>query len=200
METLPSACCGSSHGWRRRAAWVSARHHRRDLHVVGSDSESRRELAGVVTLKGGGDHVHGSGGLNTIVHGGQKKGLRSSTRGAGHANLIPVDFRQRLQKIERADRIPQLQAHRVERPQLFRRRVSKVMRQLVRVAVADHVVGKRHISLRRQIRAQRRYRVDRGLMRPAVLPMSMWNGDRGDPMARRRIDRNVKIPGEMKAR
>ena len=66
-----------------------------------------------------------------------------------------IHLRQRLHEIQRANRVPQLQAQRREAPELI---FGLVKRCSVwqRIVVAHHVVGECHVSLARQADSQRR--------------------------------------------
>jgi hypothetical protein len=92
-------------------------------------------------LHGGRDHHGGERDVDAIVKRGQHEGLRASSTRTGHTDPIGIDVVQREQKIERPDRVPRLQAHKVLEPQA-RLHVGETgpVGDLFAVGIADHVV------------------------------------------------------------
>src|SRR5205814_6950676 len=97
-------------------AW---REQRRDLDVVGVEPEAGEVLAQAATLHVQRDHVHRRGRRDACVDRREQEGLRAATGSARRADAIARDHRERLEKIDRTDAVPQLQAREVQSAQVL---------------------------------------------------------------------------------
>ena len=101
---------GGNHQQRTRSE------HSRELHVVRVQSKPRDVFAEAAALHMQRDHVHWRGGRNPVVDCRQQECLRAAAGGAGRADAIARDKRERLEKVDRADAVPQLEACEAEAP------------------------------------------------------------------------------------
>ncbi len=96
-----------------------------------------------------GDHVDRHGSLDSLVDRGQKKCLRAAAGFAGGAERVTPHVRQRLEKVERTDAVPQLKPGEAQPPQVLAAS-SECVRKLLAVRVADHVVAEDDDALARE--------------------------------------------------
>ena len=117
----------------------------------------------------------------------------------GAANPVGVHVRQGLQKIHRADAVPELNPQPVDAPQAEAPvQRTAVILDLAAVVVGQHVVGKNHVALPGQVDREARHRGQGLILQPPVSPMPMGSQDpREGPLL---ADRTVKIPGDVKPR
>ncbi len=103
--------------------------------------------------------------MNDTMLAGAEKRMRSSTAATCIVWVAPPDAPvapiwcgftpgSDFQKIDRANRVPQLQAERAETPKLLHRLVAEIVRRLNGVVVPHHVVGEHHVPLPRQVDAR----------------------------------------------
>ena len=123
---------------------------------------------------------------------GEQERLRAAAGLSRDSEAVAADVGQRLEKIERADRIPQLQAAEAQAPEVLPASAERV-RQLPAVAVADHVVREDDEALARETDRPSWNRVDRGVLQAAVGPVPVR---RQDGRERTVADRPVQISGD----
>ena len=80
----------------------------------------------------------------------QQERLRAAARLARHANRVLAHVRQRLEEVEAADAVPELQAGQAQAPQVLAPAAEGV-RELPAVVVADHVVDEDDEALAREV-------------------------------------------------
>ena len=95
----------------------------------------------------------------------------------GDAEAVAADVGQRLEEIERADAVPQLQAAETQAPEVLAPPAERV-RHLPAVAVADHVMGEDDEALAREADRASRAGVDRRVLEPPVGPVAVRRQDR----------------------
>src|SRR6188474_3213975 len=79
-----------------------------------------------------------SSGRGAVVDGREQERLRAAPRLAGDRERVALDVGERLEEVQAADRVPQLQSPEAQPPQRFAF-AAEGMRQLPAVVVADHV-------------------------------------------------------------
>src|SRR5687768_15217019 len=96
------------------------------------------------------DHVDGRSHGNPFIDRGQQKYLRASTGRARCTDAVAAHVRQRLDKVERTNAVPQLKTGHAETPQTFARAAERSVFELTAVVVAGHVVREHDESLTRE--------------------------------------------------
>ena len=168
-----------------------------DLHVARVEAQVRRVLADVPALHRVRDHVDGGGEPDPVVHGAQQERLRPSPGGSGRGEAAPVDVGERLQEVDRADAVPQVEAQRSDAPQR-EARVEEAVVHLARVVVADHVVREDDVALPGEGDAARRDRARVAVLQPPVGPVAVRGEHPGEGPGL--PHRAVQVPRDVEAR
>ncbi len=108
----------------------------------------------------------------------EQERLRAAAGLARRGERVAAHVRQRLEEIERADAVPQLQPGQAQPPEKLAPAAERV-RQLLAVVVADHVVAEDDEALTRQPDRARGPGRRRRVLEPAVGPVPVGREDRG---------------------